>query len=140
MRQLNPLLVLVGDGPLRGELETQVRSLGLIDAVRFAGPTAHSSLPTWYRAADLTVLPSLSEGIPNVLLESLACGTGFVASDVGSVREVSDDPNRDLVPAGDADALSGRVVERLGALEPVTIEIPDVSASAATLVRIFRSL
>jgi hypothetical protein len=140
LKALNPLLIMVGDGPLRVSLEAQVQALGVADAVQFAGPAAHSTLPTWYRAADLTVLPSLSEGIPNVLLESLACGTGFVASDVGSIREISDAPERDLVSPGDSVMLAQRLADRLFAPEAVTTEIPDVSASAAKLAGILRTI
>jgi glycosyltransferase involved in cell wall biosynthesis len=136
MRSVKAVLVLVGDGPLRGSLEAQARRLGLGDSVRFAGSVDHAALPTWYRAADLTVLPSLSEGIPNVLMESLACGTGFVASDVGSIREVSDAPERDLVAPGDSDALARRLADRLRAPEASTVRIPDVLESAATLARV----
>jgi glycosyltransferase involved in cell wall biosynthesis len=140
LKALNPLLILVGDGPLRGSLDAQAQALGISEAVQFAGPAAHSTLPSWYRAADLTVLPSLSEGIPNVLLESLACGTGFVASDVGSIREISDAPERDLVPPGDSVMLAQRLTDRLRAPEAVTTEIPDVSASAAKLAGILRTI
>ena len=94
-------LALVGDGPLRRSLEEQAATLGLGDTVMFAGSVAHGRLGDWYRAADLTVLPSRSEGVPNVLLESLACGTPFVASRVGGVPALAPDP-RALVPPGDA--------------------------------------
>src|SRR5262249_35970521 len=71
-------LHLVGDGPLRSSLEEQSRRRGLSEVISFKGRVDNHSLPDWYRAADLTVLPSRSEGVPNVLRESLACGTPFV--------------------------------------------------------------
>ena len=76
-------LYLVGEGPLEASLRKRVESASLSSRVRFVGSVAHDALPDWYRAADLTVLPSHSEGTPNVLLESLACGTPFLASRVG---------------------------------------------------------
>ena len=82
-------LYLVGDGPLRRDLVAQAESHGLSKHVTFVGPKLHNELPDWYRAADLTVLPSRSEGLPNVLRESLACGTPFVASNVGGISEIS---------------------------------------------------
>jgi len=82
-------LYLVGDGPQRKELRSRVQGLGLSDRVHFVGRKKHEELGPWFRAADLTVLPSLSEGIPNVLLESLACGTPFVASRVGGIPEIA---------------------------------------------------
>lgn len=110
---LDVLLCLVGDGPLRSRLERRARQSILKGRVRFAGAVDQRQLPTWYQAADLTVLPSLSEGTPNVLLESMACGTPFVASDVGSVRVLSQRPTEELVPAGDAPALRRLLRRRL---------------------------
>ncbi len=95
-------LYLVGDGPLRRPLEARSSALGLTDAVSFVGARLYEQLPDWYRAADLTVLPSWSEGLPNVLRESLACGTPFVASRVGSIPEIASEGANFLVPPGDA--------------------------------------
>ncbi|MEP6591348.1 MAG: glycosyltransferase [Gemmatimonadota bacterium] len=106
----NPLLVLVGEGENRPALEARARALGA--EVRFVGPVAHAELPNWYRAADLIVLPSRSEGIPNVLLEGLACGTPFVASDVGGVAELLQ-PGCLLVTPERPDALAAAVVAAL---------------------------
>ena len=83
-------LYLVGDGPLRRDLVAQAEAHGLSAHITFVGPKLHNELPDWYRAADLTVLPSRSEGLPNVLRESLACGTPFVASNVGGIKEIAD--------------------------------------------------
>src|SRR5207248_2291820 len=111
-------LYLVGGGPLRQALEAQARQLGLADSVCFPGPRPHEQLPDWYRAADLTILPSRSEGLPNVLRESLACGTGFVASRVGGIPEITAEPFSRLVPPGDsralAEALDSSLRERPG--------------------------
>ena len=68
---------------------------------RFTGMVPHDQLPDWYRAADLTVLSSYSEAMPNVLRESLACGTPYVSTRVGGVAELSDDPAVRLVPPSD---------------------------------------
>ncbi len=99
-------LALIGDGPLRSRLEAQAESLGLKPNVRFVGGLAHAELADWYRAADLTVLSSHSEGIPNVLRESVACGTPFVATRVGDIAELFPDVAAELVPPNDADALA----------------------------------
>lgn len=81
-------LVVVGDGPERAKLATQVHSLGLTDSVRLVGAVPQAELPAWYSAADLLILASSREGWPNVLLEAMACGTPVVASLVGGVAEV----------------------------------------------------
>lgn len=97
-------LYLVGDGPLQACLTAQARKLGLANHVTFVGPKLPHELPDWYRAANVTVLPSWSEGLPNVLRESAACGTPFVASQVGGISEIADTMDR-LVPPGDVKAL-----------------------------------
>jgi glycosyltransferase involved in cell wall biosynthesis len=102
---------LIGDGPLRGPLRSRIHSLGLGASVRLVGPRAQDELPWWYRSADLLVVPSRSEGIPNVLLEAEACGTAFVASHVGGIPEIA--PPEALVPPGDSQALAERIARFL---------------------------
>jgi teichuronic acid biosynthesis glycosyltransferase TuaC len=108
-------LCLVGDGGLRKELTAQADTLGLRDRVTFAGSSAPEHLGDWYRAADLTVLPSRSEGLPNVLRESVACGTPFVASDVGGIGEIAEPPLDRLVPKEDPRALADAIRAALAA-------------------------
>jgi teichuronic acid biosynthesis glycosyltransferase TuaC len=139
-----PLLVLVGDGPLRATLERQARETLPAGAVRFVGNVPHHELASWYQAADLMVLPSRSEGVPNVLLEGLACGTGFVASDVGSVRELATDPARQLVPAGDpaalASCLASSLIYQVGGPTHARLDVPDSLASARALLSILQQV
>lgn len=79
-------LVLVGDGPDRARFEALAAGL----PVRFLGIRPHSELPGLLAAADVMVLPTVSEGLANVWVEALACGTPVVTSDVGGAREVID--------------------------------------------------
>lgn len=108
-------LLLVGDGPERDSVLRDVNRRGLNDYVRFVGSKSHSELPNWYRAADLVVLSSWSEGLPNVLREAVSCGRPFVSTDVGSVRELADpkggSPFAELVPVGDVVAME-HAIER----------------------------
>jgi len=106
-------LVLVGGGPRRGAVEQQIRALGLQDRVRLMGLIESERLPDWYRAADVTALSSHSEGIPNVLRESLACGTPYVATRVGGIAELGDHPALRLVPPGDAAAMASALEQAL---------------------------
>lgn len=108
-------LCLVGEGPELPRIQEQVEQAGLSDVVRFAGAVAHDELVHWYRAADVTVLPSLSEGIPNVLLESMACGTPFVASRVGGIPEIADATLDRLVPPGVPAPLTAALTDILSA-------------------------
>jgi glycosyltransferase involved in cell wall biosynthesis len=143
VRALRPLVLLAGTGPLRTALERDAAELVSSGIVRFVGSIAHAELPAWYRAADLVVLPSRSEGVPNVLLEAMACGTGFVASDVGSIRELADAPERDLVPPGDVPALARQLATRLSAPPIAPPPVPDarrqVQELAATLAAVAAS-
>jgi glycosyltransferase involved in cell wall biosynthesis len=133
---IRPLLVLVGDGPERARLMARAASLGLADQVRWVGRVAHADLPDWYRAADLQVLASHSEGVPNVLLEGLACGTSFVATDVGSVSDLAPDPDGMLVPPGDSSALAAGIARSLTQPAPLGLRpVPDADETAATLGR-----
>jgi len=137
-------LYLVGDGPLKQRLVTETRERGLAPRVTFLGPKLHDELPDWYRAADLTVLPSRSEGLPNVLRESLACGTPFVASNVGGISEIGDDSCRILVPPEDPAALAQAIQQGLSrwgsAGRPeIAPQFLTWSDSAESLLRILRT-
>jgi glycosyltransferase involved in cell wall biosynthesis len=77
---------LVGAGPERGRLEELCRSLNLTDAVILAGHK--DDIDPYYGIADVFLLPSVSEGCPNVLLEAMAAGVPVVATAVGGVPEV----------------------------------------------------
>jgi glycosyltransferase involved in cell wall biosynthesis len=81
-------LLIAGDGPLRGSLESLANGLGVADRVRFAGAVPQPRLPTYYSAVDALVLASSREGWANVLLEAMACGTPVVASSVWGTPEV----------------------------------------------------
>ena len=107
-------LLIAGEGPLKDSLRRQVAQAGLAERVHFLGPIAHADLPRYYSAADVFVLASSREGMPNVLLEALACGTPVVGCDVGGVGEVLTEPVAGRVAAArDADALAQAVGEVL---------------------------
>lgn len=81
-------LVIIGDGPQRARLGKLARHLGVRSRVRFVRPMKQVQLAEYYAAADALVLASSREGWANVLLESMACGTPVVASDVSGNPEV----------------------------------------------------
>jgi len=102
---------IVGDGPCRRRFERQAARLGLAGQVHFRGARAQAELPNWYRASNLVVLPSYSEGVPNVLVEAAACGVPFVGTTVGGIPEIAHLTPEPLVPPGDVEALA-RAIER----------------------------
>lgn len=88
------VLHIVGSGPLEASLKTEVARLDLSERVTFHGRQPHSELPKWLSGADALCLPSLNEGCPNVVLESLACGTPVAASRVGGIPDLIDTPGK----------------------------------------------
>lgn len=106
-----PVLI-AGDGPLRDELEAKAET---IDAeVEFLGYVPGDELPALYRGARLTVLPSINqqEAFGITLLESMACGTPVLASDLPGVRQVAREGG-DVAQPGDPDDWRDRLVEML---------------------------
>jgi teichuronic acid biosynthesis glycosyltransferase TuaC len=85
-------LVIVGDGPQRAQLEAAARRYGVAERVRWTGTLPQLELTRYYSAADATVLASRIEGMPNVVLESLACGTPVIATAVGGIPEIVNAP------------------------------------------------
>lgn len=103
-------LVLVGGpGPSGGDaerLQNLAEKLGVAGRLTIAGKQSHDRIPKYYQAADVTVLASWREGCPNTVLESLACGTPVVATDVGSVSCMIDDGvNGRIVPVRNVERL-----------------------------------
>ncbi len=90
-------LVIVGEGPLRERLLAVARDLGVGNRVRILPNVLQDQLVTYYVAADLSVLTSRHEGMPNVVLECLACGTPVVATPVEGVPELLNHPAAGLL-------------------------------------------
>jgi glycosyltransferase involved in cell wall biosynthesis len=104
--------LLVGDGPLRGELEQRARSLGIADRTVFAGRVPPPDVPAHLQAMDVLVHTSLREGIARVLPQGGAVGKPVVTFDLDGAPEViRDGVSGFLVPALDSAALAARVIE-----------------------------
>lgn len=93
-------LVLIGKGEDEARLRALAAGEGLAERVHFAGSLDHDVMPLILSAADVMVLPTVSEGLANAWVEALACGTPVVTSDVGGARELI------------SSSIAGRLVER----------------------------
>jgi glycosyltransferase involved in cell wall biosynthesis len=120
--------VVAGGGEQRAELETSRDALGLGDRFTFLGPV--TDVPAFLRGVSIAVLPSLSEGLSNAVLEYMAAGKAIVATDVGANRTVLGDVGL-IIPPGDdrvlADAILGILSDpaeaaRLGAAARARVE------------------
>jgi glycosyltransferase involved in cell wall biosynthesis len=105
-------LLVIGDGPLKGELQGVTQSLG--ERVRLVPRQPLDQIPLYMAAADILVLPSHFEGTPNVVLEALASGRRVVATSVGGVPDlITSSTLGTLVPSGDPDALAQAIAVAL---------------------------
>lgn len=104
-------LALAGAGEDEARLRKLVQDLGLSERVQFLGLVSHDLLPQLLCASDVVVLPSVSEGLANVWVESLACGTPLVISDIGGAREIVRDPSAGRIVAREPEAIAAAINE-----------------------------
>ena len=106
------VLILVGEGPLLGELTAYAEKLGLAERIHFLG--RRNDVPRLLQAFDLFCLPSLFEGMPNVVLEGMAAGLAVISTTVpGAVELVVPGETGWLIPVADSAALAEALREAL---------------------------
>ena len=112
---------IIGDGPLRADLEARIQQRDMGEHVQLWGPRTQEEVRAQLAEADLFVAPFViagdgnADGLPTVLLEAMACGIPCVAADVTAVGEVVIDGETGwLVPAGDTAALTAAIAEAIG--------------------------
>jgi N-acetyl-alpha-D-glucosaminyl L-malate synthase BshA len=111
-RRIRARLVLIGDGPVRADLERQVAADGLAADVEFLGE--QQDLVPWLSASDVFLLPSAQESFGLAALEAMACEVPVIASRVGGLPEIIDDGTTGFVCAPDAvPEMAERAVELL---------------------------
>jgi teichuronic acid biosynthesis glycosyltransferase TuaC len=106
-------LAIIGAGEDEAKLRTRTAELGLTDRVHFTGSLPHCDIARHVKAADISVLPSSSEGIANAWIEALACGTPLVITDAGGAREVLVDPSAGRIVERKASAIAAAVLDIL---------------------------
>jgi glycosyltransferase involved in cell wall biosynthesis len=143
-------LVLAGDGPMRGLVETRIRALGLTDAVRITGWISNEVVRRELLEARALLLPSFAEGLPVVLMEALALGRPAISSYVAGIPELLvNGVNGWLIPAGSSEAMARAMkvalatpvveLERMGRAGAAAAAADhDASREAARLAILFR--
>lgn len=101
-------LHIAGDGPLRANLDSRARALGIAKSLRFHGALAHERMPGFYRSGDLFALSSRHESQSVALLEAAACGLPAVGTAVGLLPELL--PESLLAGPGDDEALARAMI------------------------------
>jgi len=139
---LNFKLVIVGDGPEREPLESAAAQSGVSQRIIFAGQV--TDVRPFYAMSDVFVLPSLTEGSPNVLLEAMAASVPVVATAVGGVPEiVENEESALLVPANDPASLAAaiaRVLTDQDLAQRLTAHAAELVATRYTPEKYVRSL
>jgi glycosyltransferase involved in cell wall biosynthesis len=137
-------LVIVGgeaQSGYRRELMALASRLGVADRVLLAGKQPYERMPLYFSAADLSVLASYREGCPNVVLESLSCGTPVVATRVGAVPDlITLGQGGAIVPVRDVDILRGVILDTVSkSWSPETVrQSPSVQSWDAVAKRVYR--
>ena len=106
-------LAILGEGPLRSQLEKLILELGLRDRVHLLGKRPNEELRLWYSAATASCLASAGEGWPNVVTESLTCGTPVVATRVGGIPEILQSSEFGVLVEQSVDAIAAGLEEAL---------------------------
>ena len=102
-----------GDGQLREEIEKNISKENLNDKVKLVGWISHDELPNYLNELKLIVLPSYTEGLPNIMLEAMACGTPVLATPVGAIPDIIKDGETGFVMENNLPECIAENVERV---------------------------
>ena len=121
--------LIAGEGLLEDEIRVYLEKHGLRNKVKLAGWIPHQKLPDYLTSLKLLVLPSYNEGLPNVMLEAMACGTPVLAVRVASIPDVIKDKETGFLIQDNSPAhLANAIVETL-----TNPELKRIAANAHTL-------
>ena len=104
---------IIGDGEDRAAMEKLAQHFGLGGRIKFLGRLPHEQIGLWMNACDALLLPSHAEGVPNVVLEAMACGKPVVVSALPGIQEVTPDYAGVAVPARQPEAFAAAVAQTL---------------------------
>jgi glycosyltransferase involved in cell wall biosynthesis len=123
-------LIILGEGPEEQAIKRAIGAAGLGERVRMPGHVRE--VQRYYDVADAVVIPSWSEGSPNVLLEAMAAGVPVVATSVGGIPEIVSDGESALLVAPRAPEEMARAIHKLLTTPPLAAALVD---NARELVR-----
>jgi len=132
LKEGNDVKFLVGgEGQLRGEIDEYLREENLDGEVELPGWIPHDQLPEYLNKLKLLVLPSYTEGLPNIMLEAMACGTPVLATPVGSVPDVIKDGETGFIMKdGSPEYIANNIIKALD--HP---DLEQIARNAHALVR-----
>ncbi len=105
---------IIGDGLFKESIQDEIKKAGFQDRVKFVGYVPNKKIPKYLSSTDILILPSDNEGFPRVLIESMAMGVPFVATNVGGILEIVVPPQTEcVVNKGDAEGFSQKVIDLL---------------------------
>ena len=142
INRLDLKLILIGQGNDKYLIDEFIKEYALSDRILLPGTIPHIQLPVWYAAADVIVLPSLAEGVPNVILEAQAMGKPVVASAVGGIPEIIiEGKNGNLCQPGDLESFIQALVKALsGSQESKPEQIFTWQDNSRSYLQIFQEI
>ena len=149
-REPRATYIVVGDGDCREQMEAECRRLGILDHFRFVGWVDHERVADYINLADAVVMPSETEGVALVYLETQACGRLLIASDIPGAREaVTDGETGLLFRMGDTADLTRKILlaaddpalrERIGRTARARVKVHDLEHFVAAYDRAVRAV
>jgi glycosyltransferase involved in cell wall biosynthesis len=143
----NIVMLVVGDGPERHKIESRIKTYELETKARFLGWVPQNKILKYFAAADVFIMPSNEEGFPHVLLEAMAVGVPFVATNVGGVKDiVPESMKSNIVEPGDVRGFASRVKDLIRkdeeSIDKISAELREFAGkySLRNSVEIFKKI
>jgi len=148
--QNDMVFLIMGDGPERKNIELGIKNYELWEKIKMIGSVSNVQVPLYFAASDIYLMPSEEEGMPNALLEAMATGVPFVASDVAAVREMTPVSMHEFVlPYGETKAFAEKIKKlltdeelrkKISREEQEWVRRYDVSVIAPRFLALFKEL